>query len=266
MSVMLTRVFLVSLFSVVALAKSSGSINRGGLGFLFTDNNSFSNPGNFGKNKAFAFDAKYDTSGGGSVKGATTSMVYGSGMVGIGAFATRSGSNLTTVDSYNDNAGVGLGFSAAKGKVLIGAGYRREISTGQSDDGRADVAMTVVSAKGLNFGVGASTQLNSASDEVKTATIAMGYLLGSGLGLEVDGVVNNLSTTKDFTAGVYATHSGQNAFISVGYLWNNLISLHGASARLGFVLEKSVDISVYSSHTFVTGASPSYGGSFRFAL
>lgn len=261
------RLILTLLVCSVGFAKGSGSIERGGFGFLFSDNNNFANPGLFGGSKAFAFDAKYDTASGGSVKGITTSAVYGSGLIGIGAYGNRTGTNLSASGAYDDIAGVGMGFGIAKGKVLVGAGYRREVSTQQSNDGRVDATMTMKSGdKGFALGLGATTELNSVNDEVKTATVAVGYAFSNGIGFEIDGVANDMANTKNLLGAAYISKSAQSAFMSVGYLWNNVSSRHGAAARIGFILGKSFDISAYATHTFYTGSSPSYGGSLRFTM
>src|SRR3989338_7425988 len=157
----LSVAILFILLSGSCFAKGAGPIERGGLGFLFSDNNNFVNPGLFGSSRAFAMDAKYDTASNGITKGVSTSAVFGSGAVGIGAFGSRSGSNLSTSGSYADTAGVGLGLGMAKGRVLIGAGYRRGVSTGQTDDGRVNATMTFKNSdKGVAFGLGATTELN----------------------------------------------------------------------------------------------------------
>ncbi len=264
----IARVVILAVIPCVCFAKSSGTIERGGLGFLFSDHNSFSNPGHFAATRGFALDAGYDTatSADGLTMGASTSMVYGSGNFGFGAFGNRSGSSLTTTGSFNDFAGAGLGFAAVKGKVLVGLGYRREVSTEQSDDGRVDATMTVMSAKGMSIGFGATSQINANADEKRTATVAVGFPMSNGFSVEIDGTVNDLSATTNSTASLYATRSGQKAFISIGYLWHNSVWKHGAAARLGFVLGKSVDISAYASHVFISGNNPAYGGSIRFAL
>src|SRR3989338_8357953 len=104
----LARAGMALLLSTVCFAKS-GSIARGGLGFLYSDNNSFSNPGNFGESSGFAVDAKYTTANSGASVGATASAVYGTGSLGIGAYDIRSGSNLTNTGAFSDVAGGGIG-------------------------------------------------------------------------------------------------------------------------------------------------------------
>lgn len=261
------RVFLGLSLCGLCVAKSSGPIQRGGIGFLYSDNNNFTNPGLFGGARAFSMDAKFDTVSTGTAKSVSTSVVYGTGAVGIGAFGQRAGSNLTTSGGYTDTAGVGLGLAVAKGKALFGAGYRRGVSTGQTNDGRVEATLTTKSGdKGFAFGMGVTTELNSAGDETKTGTVALGYGFGGGIGFEVNGVLNDFANNKNMTGAAYITKSAQTAFMSVGYVWNNVSSKHGVAARLGFVFGKSVDVSIYGSHTFVSDENPSYGGSLRFVM
>jgi hypothetical protein len=254
------------LISSPALGKGAESISRGGLGFLFSDHNSFQNPSRFASASVFAWDAKYDTSNRGTVKGVTTSAVFGTGAVGVGAYGSRNGTNLSTSGSYDDTAGAGMGLNLAKGKASIGVGYRREVTPGQVDDGRVDAVVTVGGDKGLSFGVGGSSELNAEAREKQTATVGLGYRFANGFTLETNGVVNDMANIKNFSAGAFLARAGQNAYMALGYQWHNSSSLHGASGRVGLVLAKTFDVSVYATHVFQTGADPSYGGSLRFAF
>lgn len=267
MTPILSRSMMVLFLSTVCLAKGPGSLDRGGMGFLYADNNSFSNSSLFGARSGFAVDAHYDSANSNSLRGATASAVYGNGMVGIGAFDNRSGSDLTSSGSFNDVAGVGAGLNIARGKALVGAGFQKTVNGTAYDTGNVNAAISMRGEKGLGFGLGASQQMGSITGtNIRTATAAIGFGASNGFMVEADVVVKDLTRTSDLTGAAYLTRSGQSAYLSLGYLWHNLISLHGAAARVGFILGKSIDMSLYATHVFTTGASPAYGASLRFAM
>ncbi|MBI1861593.1 MAG: hypothetical protein HYR96_11815 [Deltaproteobacteria bacterium] len=272
MTAIVARAMMALLISTVCFAKS-GMIERGGLGFIYTDNNSFANPANFGEVKGFSIDGKYTTANSNASLGATASAVYGTGSFGIGAYDNRSGSSLTSTGFFSDSAGVGLGVGLMHGKVLVGAGYRQTVSGTAADTGGVNASVTVKNEKGISFGVAGSQQLGSVSGTNKqTATAGVGFAASNGIMTELAMTLNNIAEMSNYTAGAFLTKGGQNAYVGLGYYYDSLgnggsgVATHTGAARLGVILGRSFDMSIFAQYTFVAGATPAYGATIRYAL
>lgn len=262
--------FIVSVFGLatsIAVAKNSSNLNRGGFGFLFPDANSFINGGQMAQTQGTAVEGYYERNDGSDVQTATPSVVWGSGRVGLGAFVSRTGTELTGNNGGNsDSVGAGLGVSLASGKVTVGGTIQRSIDTAQTDDGTVTAALNYNGAKGQGFhmGGGFSTTLNSVSGtDLRTAILALGWGFGGMASFELNYKLKDLDqTSNNYVAGGYLNFGGNNYYFSSGYSYDKPSNLSTVAGRLGYIAG-SIDLSVHAEHIMADGQNPSYGATLR---
>lgn len=248
-------------FAINSFAAQGGTIRRGGFGFLFPDHNNFSNAGQFSTARAIGVEGIYTrdtTTPANQSLGA--SVVYGNGKIGLGAFASRSSTTLTT--GGTDVAGAGLGVNLLKGRLTVGAGYQKPLS-GPTDNGQVTGTLTLnpPNQKGVSLGVNFSRGLTSAVNSIGGA---IGYSFSQAAQLEVNFQLPNMSTTSNFNLQAYLNLNRGMVYFSGGYtLVRNVTSLNGVAGRVGFVLGRSIDLSAIATYTFLSGSPITYGGSFR---
>ncbi len=252
----------LTIATVSAHARSSGNIQRGGLGFLFPDHNSFKNPGQFstahGSGLEFEYNAQSSTGGSKTVK---PSFVYGNGNFGLGINGARSGASLSESGQYVDMVQAGLGFSTMKERMTIGAAYTK-IVTGPNllGDGLVDLTLTLQGARrmGAVFGLGYHRVLGL---NTHAATLGFGYGFQSSNSLEVNVDFNNLDDVNDFTASGFFNLGRQWFYMGAGYSFAKVAETHSGQARVGFIMGK-VDVSGLISAPF-SGGTLTYGATLR---
>ena len=259
-----------SFLSATTQGKGTAAFSKGGSGFLFSDANSFNNGGQMAQTMGTAVEGYYTRHNQLNTQSFTPSAVWGSGKVGLGAFASRSGSALTGADSVHaDSAGAGLGVSLAQGRVTVGGTMSRSLDTAQSNDGTVNAALNYNGSKGMGFhmGGGFGTTLNSSSNtETRTATLALGWGFSSMANFEVDYQLKDLdNTSNNYTVGSYLNFGGSSYYIGTGYIYDKPSEESSVSGRLGYVMG-SLDFSVHGEHTLLDGQSPYYGATLRAAF
>jgi hypothetical protein len=246
-------------------ASGGGAVMRGGLGFLFPDNNSFANPGQFVDSHATAVEGLYSRSNvDGAAQTATPSIVYGNGSIGLGAYGSRQAVTLLGTPT-TDTVGAAVGFSLMKGRAVVGLKYDKTL--GSTDSGIATATLTLNPAmrKGMAIGVGYTRNI---STSVGSLNAALGYSFMHNNNLEVDITFPDISALSAWNLGAYLTTMKGPAFLGAGYVMRNngTTTSSGASARLGMMVGSMTDISITASYFFATGSPVNYGASLRMAF
>lgn len=255
-------VFLVLFgFGTNTYAAGGAGINRGGLGFLFPDNNSFVNPGQFADSHGMAVEGFYSRSNlTGAGHSISPSFVYGNGMMGVGVYGTRTGTDLLGAGN-TDTVGAGLGVALLKGRATLGVRYDKTL--GMTDNGVASATVTLNPAqrKGVAIGVGYTRNITSTASSLVAGA---GYSFMSNNNLEVNITFPDINTLSNWNLAAYVTTMKGIGFLGAGYVMAKAATTsHGVSGRLGVVLGRSVDVSVWGATYFVTGSPILYGGSLR---
>lgn len=248
-------------FGIQAIASGGGNIQRGGLGFLFPDNNALVNPGQWSDSRGMAVEAFYGrTTATGGNQSLTPSFVYGNGSMGFGAYATRVGADLTA--PLADTVGAGLGVALMKGRASLGVRYDKVV--GITDNGSVTGTLTLnpPNRKGVALGVGYTRDITAGSQSL---TAGLGYSFMSNSNMELNVRFPSLSSASDFDLTACFTAMSNMLYLGGAYLMQKTTATtsHGVQGRLGFILGRSVDLSAWAQNYFVTGSSVSYGGSFR---
>jgi hypothetical protein len=257
----------MGLVSSWAMAKGSSNLMRGGYGFLFPDANSFINGGQMAQTTGTAVEGYYERNDQVDLQSASPSVVWGSGRVGLGAFASRTGTTLTG-DSARlaDSVGAGLGVSLAQGKITVGGTLERSIDGGQVNDGVVTAALNYNGSKGRGFhlGGGFSTTLNSLSGtETRTATLATGWGFDGLASFEINYQLKDLDqTSNNYLASGYLNFGGSNYYCSTGYSYDRPSSTSTLTGRVGFIMG-SVDFSFHGRKAMTDGNDPFYGATLR---
>lgn len=249
-------------------ASGSMNINRGGVGFLFPDHNSFANAGQFALARGMGLQFLYGTSTAGSpTQLATPTFVFGNGNVGFGVYGLRSGTNLSS--GYSQSVGGALGFALAKGRLTLGASYDKSLDAGASIGTiKATLTMNPAGRKGVAIGAAYTGALDGTSNGVD---VGLGYQSGMHA-FEANVNFPAINLLGNFTLGAYFTTMSGPVYLAGGYQFTNVDFLgltgarHGVKGRLGVTLGKSVDLSVTADTYFVTGAPINYGGTLRFVF
>ena len=239
-------------------------IQRGGLGFLFPDHNSFSNPGQFAISHGAAFESIYSTDEQGDVQNLAPSFVMGKGRWGLGAFASRTGKVDDPARSL-DSVGGALGISFLKERLTLGASYTRSIDVGQTSDGTASITTTLNGPKrmGPSVGIGLSSSVNRAERDIRSATLGFGYSFKTNINLELNYTAVDLDNTANYVGAFYLNWGAKWMYVGVGDRYYNSLKVHEASGRLGFILGHYIDLSVFGNYKLETDGETSYGASLR---
>lgn len=258
--------FVFFLLSTTAMGASKSSISRGGFGFLFADTNHFNNPGLFSQLRGFSFTGDFEKDQDAGEVAAGSSMVFGNGRVGLGAFAERRGWDIQETATTTDSAGAGFGFNFAKNMAMVGVGYQRSIDQYAPSDGTVSGTLTYQPVgKGFSIGGGYAMTINADTD-VKSAIGALGYSFSPMVQVEGTFTMNDINDTSNFTAGGFINVTGRFLFATGGFTLDNPSAVKTAMARVGFVLGNVVDISGYGSKVLETGSEYNFGGVFRLRL
>lgn len=250
-------------FSLPAYADKSTKIIRGGLGFLFPDNNSFVNPGQFPLSYGMAIEAGYGRVNGTSDQSLTPSFVYGNGQLGLGVSYSRSGTDLGSTST--SSLGAGLGMSFLKDKLTVGASYTRSLETPRTDDGTLGFTANLNGPQrmGPSLGVGFGTTLGATSANVQTGTLGVGYSFRSNQSIEGGLTFNNLSDTSDFNPFFAGTFGSQYVYLGGSYTYLKTSTDHKVGGRLGFILGRYIDLSATATYVLKTGGAATYGATVR---
>lgn len=236
---------------------------RGGLGIVFPDANSFSNPGYFATVNGFSAEGRWrhiQMEGDNIV---TPSAVLGNGAFGFGAYGQRFG-KLDDVDLATDTVGAGAGVALVKEKLLFGVAFERSVEKVVQNDGTLTATLSLVpKGKGLSVVAAGSTTFN-ADEEVRTATLGVGYVISPMLALEAAVKANNVNDFEDLTGTAGFLLQAKYFYLGGRYSYNNLSELHGAEGRLGIVVADLFDASGYMQRTFNDAYALNYGASARF--
>ena len=261
--------FVSCFFSLAASAMESG-INQGGLGFLFPDANSFSNPGAFSGEYGTSIQGAYSRSSAtGGDQEFTPSAVYGNGKFGIGAYGSRTATNLTEPTDAADQIGAAMGVGIIHDKLDFGLGYSRYISANPANNGVATASLTLHGAKdmGPSLGVAFNDTFNTNGTSTNGGTVAIGYGFKHNTSIEADATFLDLSNYKDVVLGAFVNVGSQMVYLSAGYeYWNEFTFKNEILGRLGFILGKNVDFSVTAGDFLETGATLNYGATLRFSF
>lgn len=261
----LLLLLVLSGLGINAYAAGGGAIQRGGIGFLFPDNNSFVNPGQFVDSMGSAFEARYTrTNVDGTNQTATPSLVYGNGTMGLGVYGSRSAVALLGSPT-TDSVGAGLGFSLMKGRAVVGFRYDKTLGGTDSGDASAMLTLNPAGRKGIAIGVGYTRNLTSA---VGSVTAGLGYSFMHNNNLEVNVTFPDISALSAWNLGAYVTTLKMPCYLAAGYVMNKTAAAtnSGVSARLGAMLGSAMDLSFTANYWFITGSPVTYGASFRVAM
>jgi hypothetical protein len=254
---------LAAVLTTSAHADKSTKIIRGGLGFLFPDNNSFSNPGQFPLSYGMAFETGYSRVNGSSAQALTPSFVYGNGQLGVGAFYSRSGMDLGS--SASNAVGAGLGVSFLKDKLTMGVSYSRSLEAVRINDGTLSVTANLNGPQrtGPSVGVGFGTTINATGTNTRTGTLGLGYSFHSNQSIEAGLTLNDLQNTADYSPYFAGTYGSQYMYLGASYTYVKTSADHVAAGRLGFILGRYIDISALASYVLETGGASTYGATLR---
>lgn len=245
-------------------------ISRGGLGFLFSDHNSFENPGNFADDKGTGVQASYSiqqqANGQPAEQDFTPSVVYGGTDWGFGVFGQRAGTDLLSDNNKTDSVGAGLGVGMFKDRLTIGVEGSRSIDTNQTNNGVVGGSITWNGMKREGFAIGgaAYTTLDQVGGDVQNGMAAIGWGFEMTK-LEAIATFNNFNNLNDWDMGGALTFEGRVFYFSALYNYLMLSNESQLAGRLGFVIGK-FDASVFVQNTFVTGSNPEYGATVRIAF
>lgn len=243
------------------------SFNRGGVGFLFNDNNSFNNVSSQSGSHGAAFEVQYGY--GSNVSAAQTSLVWGNGTVGLGAYGNRTGVSLTQASRNVDTVGVGASVALSKERFHVGAKFERPINVRTSNSGIAEGSFTLMNAKGMGFGLGGSYSSQLASEtgaNLQVLKVSLGYSFRPNSGMEAIARINDMMNTLNWTAGGSINYADNIFFIGAGYEYTNIGAISTVIARFGFIIGKHFDISVLGNYSLVSGSNPFVGGSARLSF
>jgi hypothetical protein len=243
-------------------AQGGGNIQRGGLGFLFPDHNSFANVGQFATARAIGVEIGYTRSTAATpTQSLFPSVVYGNGTIGLGAYASRTGTAIMTPGGA-DLAGLGFGLNMLKGRMTLGVEYEKPLSqVTSSGTVTASLTLNPPNRKGISLGVSYSRALTSA---VNSLGAGLGYAFSGMAALEVDLQIPNLTSASNFNLQALANLNRGMVYFGGGYsMVKTATTLNGVAGRLGFVLGRSIDFSVLANYFFGTGNPITYGGTFR---
>lgn len=249
--------------SLSAFGKAT-NIQRGGLGILFPDHNSFANPGQFAVTYGLAIQGFYTrTDQTPTSQSVAPSLVFGNGRFGFGVYGARSGNDLGSSASSTDVVGGGLGISMLKKRITLGASFDKVLESGV-DGGIAKASLTFQSPsrKGPSIGAvfAAPVNMTGVKNEV---TVGFGHSFKSNTTMEANVKFSDLEDFKNFVAGGYVNLASRVLYLGAGYQFRNVGTQHAALGRLGVMLGSRVDLSVYGEKAFVTGSALTYGGSLR---
>lgn len=262
----LSRFILVLVLGVMAsplMARSDGSMMRGGIGFLFPDYSSFRNPSSFGTAKRGAVQGMYLDDQPSTLKAMSFSAVAGDGKKGGGVAATRAGTGFVWPDIYVDTATAGAGTVLNK-DFTFGATYIRDVSNLQTPTIELmSVALTYNYAKpGLSMGLSYTTNPAFTSH---SGIAAIGIRLSQGVGIEANMDFADLNNFNNFTAAAYLTISKRFFYLSAGSTYVRSSGSNAVLGRAGLVLGP-IDVSAFGSYTLETSTAHNLGGSARLAF
>lgn len=262
----ITLTVLTALFLVPATTQAyqQNTMLRGGFGFLFGDNNSFLNPGQFAVSHGLAAEISYTRTSVSETQGVAPSIVYGNGNFGLGVAASRTATSSLTSGNSTDVVDAGLGVSLIKERLTFGVEYARNISGTQSNGGVVDTTMTLSGPQhmGPALGIGFGTTVNG-FPQTQTANLALGYRFKTNTTFEVGAIFNDISNTNNVTGTIDATFGGQVVYLGLGYRYFNVSHQNGGAARLGFILGRYIDLSALATSIIASGADVLYGVTLR---
>jgi hypothetical protein len=253
--------------SALSVARDA-NIERGGLGFLYPDQNSFINPGEFATAHAMSVQGAYETNTKSSgPEEAVPSFVYGNGMFGLGVEGVRSAPNVTSSTNATDLLEAGAGVSLIKERLTLGATYGRFVNADNGNAGVAGGTLTLQSPNrhGPSLGVGYNSTIGLATNTQST-TAAVGYSWRSNKNFEANVYFNDMKNMKNYNVAAFFTTAGNNVYAAGGYEWLNLTSQHEVLGRLGVVLGMKFDVSVLLGYIFTNGNPITYGFSARISF
>lgn len=262
------------LLAGTASAKSGSMIMRGGLGFLYADHNEVtSNPAHISLDNGTALEVSYvrqkSTTSDVNAQALTPSIAFGNGTVGLGAFASRASTDISTASVSTDSAGAAGGLSFAKQRLSLGAGYRRVITADPTNSGVITGSFTYngMNRMGPSIGLGTNYTLNKSSDNTMSAIAALGYAFKDpNNNIEATFEFPDVKTTSSYIISGYFTLMAKMFYFSGGYNYIKDTSTdpHQVQGRVGVVLGTMVDISGIIIHRFIAGGSnPLFGGALR---
>ena len=263
-----TLLSLVLLITSVAQGAAKTSINRGGFGFLYSDTNHFDNPGLFSQLRGFAASGEYFKNQDSNEVTANSSVVFGNGRVGFGAFGSRAGYELNDPTASEDSVGGGFGFNFAKNMGMVGLGYSRSIDASAPNDGTATAAITYEGmGKGFAIGAAGSTTINADTD-TRSGVAALGYSFNPMVQIEGVFTERDLTDLGGWKGSACVNVTGRVVYLTGGFDFEKVTDSYAKSvkARLGFILGNVVDISGYGTRSLETGGQFNYGGIFRLRL
>ena len=257
---MLGLVFLSSSFG---LGKPRTDLPRGGMGLLFPDQNSVSNPGQISQTPGSAMQVHYArvNTGYEEVK---PSFVFSSKGWSLSVEATRAGTKVSDSGSSSDSLTLGSGMSFGKQRFSAGVVYDRSIDSSQSGSGTIGGVITMQDPKknGPSLGLKATTTLGK-STNTKAASVGLGYSFKANN--SVEGVVEfpDTSSTSDYNLSAFMNLGFKIMYLSFGDTYSKGSASHLAKGRIGAVFGSAFDLSAVAEHTFKTGQNPLIGATLR---
>lgn len=249
-------------------ASPKGMIMRGGLGFIFVDNNNFRNVSQFASSHATALEAKYAQQNNSPTAGA--SLVWGNGTFGLGAYGQRAGTNLTGAGNYADSAGAGLALAVIPDRLNVGANFSKVITTSSAtNNGVAGAQFTLMGPHGCGFALGGGGTMvlgDTSGNNVQTGTVSLGYGFKPNVGVEALITINDIKDTTNWAAGGYFNWGGDIVYLGAGYEYVKQSANGQVVGRFGFELGKYFDISAFGTYGLAPGSQPFFGVSARVSL
>ncbi len=259
---MYRSLLLLSLFASICLAKSQLTLSRGGLGFIFSDPNSYTNPASLASIKNFALELKYQKE---DQQIAMPSFAFGNNKMGFGAYGRRLGSNLKESSSSTDYVGVGFGFKLFKEYLVIGLLYDRLVDESKVNDGVLSAAMNLLSSNrtGPAFGINYKRTLNQIGGEIQSLKVAVGYLFSRIFNVELIGSLEDINQKSNYEGMFVLGIAKRTWYLSAMYQYLKANKSQFAHIRLGIVPFKNIDFSLLAKRQIATSGEIGYGATFR---
>jgi hypothetical protein len=164
----------------------------------------------------------------------------------------------------------GLGFAAAKQRLTIGADFYRNMEVTRTEDGIAGASFTWNPDKKHGFAImgRAEMALNStapAGTSTKDAVVGLGYSFNPNAAFEAFVKLNDFSDTSNIGLGGAFTFTGHMFYLAGRFDYDKKTAYSLMSGRAGLIFGQ-IDVSGYVAYYLISGSTPGFGGSFRFAF
>lgn len=268
------RFFLPYMF--LLLAVSSGArgeayrktVYYGGLGLLYADTTSSTNPGQIALEKGSSISASLQSQGTDTLTGSTVTTVSETMAMGA-SYGQTSSQGISDKITFNTLTAL-AGVKAKRGKFTVGGSYTQNLNgspnytafkLGFNYNGRP------TGYRGQRFGF-ALTTTEAGINHTNSFVVAGGRSWAKNNAWELHFIANDIRDISDFSLGAFYIGKTEesylfNFYFATGYTHAVKTSVGSFAARLGYVYHR-VDIAATVSYPlFSNNTRPTYGGVLR---